>query len=1041
MLPCGPFYLVPYMRAAGRPVKTKMKMKKRLLVRMHVILILLLIHGALSAQKRTVTGRVTDAKDGSPLQGVTVQVKGAAGGVTSGAAITGSDGRFSLSVDAAIKTLIFSSVGYGVQELPVGTGQMQVGLMANATGLNEIVVIGYGTVKKTDLTGSIATISEKDFQKGTITTPEQMIAGKIPGVSIISNSGQPGAGSTIRIRGGASLNASNDPLIVLDGVPLSNDAVAGSGSPLSFINPDDIESFTVLKDASAAAIYGTRASNGVIIITTKKGRGGSLKVNVNSVNSIGNITKKVDVLSTAQFRSVVNANGTAAQIAQMGGASTNWQDQIYQTALGSNTTVSLSGGIKSLPYRLSFGYQDQNGVLKTDNLTKTSLDFSLNPSFFDNHLKVDLNLRGSAENVRFGNTGAIGAAVTFDPTQSVYSKSPRFGGYYEWLDPTSATGLQNLAGRNPLGQLEENFNRATPKRSIGDLQLDYKFHFLPDLHAKVNAGYDVSDGSGRTFVTDSAASSYIAGGTGGENNPYKTTTTNTLLEAYLNYTRDFSAIKSHLDVVGGYSYNDYLSKVYSYASFYANGTKVVNSDPPFPFDKPEHRLLSYFGRLNYTFEDRYLLTATVRRDGSSRFAPGNQWGWFPSVALAWKIKEESFLRNVPSISDLKLRVGYGITGQQDGIPNLAYLADYSLSNSNASYQFGDVYYQGYRPAGYNPALTWEQTATTNLGLDYGFLDNRISGSIDVYEKKTSHLLNNIPQPAGSNFSAFFIANVGNMTNKGAEFSINAEPIRSRNLVWDVNFNITYNENKITKLTVIPGDTSYIGFPSGNIAGGIGGQFAFMNSVGRPKNTFYLYQQVYDKAGKPIEGVFVDQNKDGIINQSDQVWSKSADPKVFLGFSTNVTLDNRWSAGFVLRGSFGNYDYNNIWSQTGTLNQILGNSVLYNASSNYLTTGFTGKNGQTLLSDYYIQNASFLRMDNINVGYNVGKIMRGQAVLKVNLSVQNVFVITKYKGVDPEIAAAAAAPTPGASVSLGNPGIDNNLYPRPRTIALGINLGF
>jgi iron complex outermembrane receptor protein len=1012
-------------------------MKKRLLARVPGILLLLLfLHGSLAAQKRTITGRVTDSKDGSPLQGVTVQVKG----VVSGGVITGIDGRFKIAVDPAVKTLVFSSVGYGIQEAPAGAGDIQVSLTGTAAGLNEIVVIGYGTAKKTDLTGAIATVSEKDFQKGTITTPEQMIAGKIPGVSIISNGGQPGAGSTIRIRGGASLNASNDPLIVLDGVPLSNDAIPGSGNPLSFINADDIESFTVLKDASAAAIYGTRASNGVIIITTKKGRGGSLKVNFNSVNSVGSITGKVSVLSAAQFRSVVNANGTAAQIAQMGGATTDWQDQIYQAAIGTNNTISLTGGIKGLPYRLSFGYQDQNGVLKTDNLRKTSLAFSLNPSFFDNHLKVDLNLRGTTESTRFGNQGAIGGAVSFDPTQPVYTKSPRFGGYYEWLDSTAPTGLKNLAGRNPLGQLEENFNRATPKRGIGNLQLDYKFPFLPDLHAKINAGFDVSKGAGYTFVPDSAASSYIVGGTGGENNPYKQTTTNTLFEAYLNYTRDLKPIKSHLDVVGGYSYNDYLSKIYNYASYYANDSMVVNSQPAFPFDKPEHRLLSYFGRLNYTFEDRYLLTATVRRDGSSRFAPGHQWGWFPSVALAWKINDEGFLRDVPAVSDLKLRLGFGITGQQDGIPNYGYLADYSLSNSSASYEFGNNYYQGYRPGGYNPALTWEQTATSNIGLDYGFLDNRISGSIDVYEKKTSHLLNTIPQPAGSNFSAFFIANVGNMTNKGVEFNINAEPIRSRNLTWDVGFNITYNENKITNLTVIPGDTSYIGFPSGNIAGGIGGQFAFMNSVGKPKNTFFLYQQVYDKSGKPIEGVFVDQNKDGIINQSDQVWSKSADPKVFLGFSTNVTF-KQWSAGFVLRGSFGNYDYNNIWSQTGNLTQILGNSVLYNASSNYLTTGFKGGNGQQLLSDYYISNASFLRMDNFNVGYNAGKIMRGQAVLRLNLSVQNVFVITKYKGLDPEIAAAAPPPTPGGGVSLGNPGIDNNLYPRPRTIALGINLGF
>ncbi len=995
---------------------------------MHVLLLLLFVHLALFAQKKVVSGKVTDAKDGSPIPGVTVQPKGAVNGGT----VTGADGNFSLSVDKNVQTLVFSSVGYGIREAPVGSGSVTIALTAGIGNLNEIVVIGYGTTRKKDLTGAIATVDEKDFQKGAITTPEQMIAGKIPGVSIISNGGQPGSGSTIRIRGGASLQASNNPLIVLDGVALSNDAVAGAGNPLSFINAEDIESFTVLKDASAAAIYGTRASNGVVIITTKKGHAGGLKVNLNSINSVGNVIKEVPVLSAAQFRSVVNANGSAAQIASMGGANTNWQDQIYQSAFGTDNTISFTGGIKKLPYRLSVGYQDQNGILKTDNLTKTTVAFSLNPSLLDNHLKVDLSLRGTAETARFANTGAIGGAVTFDPTQPVYSKSSRFGGYYEWLDSTAPTGLKNLAGRNPLGLLEQNFNRSHPKRSIGNLQVDYKLHFLPDLHAKVNAGYDISNGAGSTYVPDSAASAYILGGTGGSNNPYKTTITNTVFEAYLDYVKDFKSIKSHLDVLGGYSYNDFVTKVYAYASYYANGTKVVGSDPTYPFDRPEHTLLSYFGRLNYTFDDRYLLTATVRRDGSSQFAQGHQWGWFPSVALAWKIKDEAFLRNSNTFSDLKLRAGYGITGQQDGITPFSYLASYTLSAINAAYQFGDQYYQGYRPSGYNPNLTWEQTATTNLGLDYGFLDNRITGSIDVYQKKTSQLLNSIPQPAGTNFSAFFIANVGNMTNKGVEFNINAEPIRSHNLTWDVNFNVTYNENKITNLTVVPGDTSYLGFPSGNIAGGIGGQFAFLNAVGSPKNTFFLYQQVYDKSGKPIEGVFVDQNHDGIINQADQVKSKSGDPKVFLGFSTNVTM-NKWSAGFVLRGSFGNYDYNNIWSQTGNQAQILGNPVLYNASTNFLTTGFKGGNGQQLLSDYYISNASFLRMDNINVGYNAGKIAKGQATLRLSLSVQNVFIITQYKGLDPEIGASAS--------TLGNPGIDNNLYPRPRTIALGINLGF
>jgi len=1002
---------------------------------MPVILILLLfLHGSLIAQKRIITGRVIDAKDGSPLQGVTIQPKG----VLSGGVITGSDGRFRITVDANVKTLVFSSVGYGIQEAPIGAWGVQVALAANISGLNEIVVIGYGTTKKKDLTGAIATVSEKDFQKGSITTPEQMIAGKVAGVSIISNSGQPGAGSTIRIRGGASLNASNDPLIVIDGVPLDGEVpagqtsvIAGAGNPLSFINPNDIESFTVLKDASAAAIYGTRAANGVIIITTKRGKGGPVKVDLSSVNSMSTLTKEASVLSPAQFRSVVNENGTPAQIAMMGGANTNWQDQVYQDGLGTNNNVSISGGVKKLPYRISVGYQDQNGILKTDNLQRTSVAFVFNPVLFDNHLKIDLNVKGSTEKARFGYQGAIGAATTFDPTQPVRVKSDRFGGYYEWLSPTTATGLVNLAGRNPLGLLEQEYDRATPERSIGNLQLDYKFHFLPDLHLNVNLGYDVARGKGYSYVTDSAAEDYIAGGTGGANNPYKQNKTNTLAEYYLSYAKDLKSIKSHFDVLGGYSYNNYLTTIYYYPTYYANKTEVPNSTPAFPFDKPDHVLISYFGRANYSYEDKYLLTATIRRDGSSRFAPQNRWGTFPSVALAWKLKQETFLSGNNAVSDLKLRLGYGVTGQQDGIGNYDYLSYYNLSAPNASYQFGNTFVQGYRPSGFYANRKWEQTATYNAAVDYGFLDNRITGSIDFYLKKTSDLLNNVPQPAGSNFSAYIVANVGSMQNKGVEFSINVEPVRNRDITWDIGFNFTYNKNRITNLTVVPNDTAYTGFPSGSIAGGIGGQFAEINAVGGSKNTFYLYKQVYDKNGAPIEGVFVDKNGDGIINQSDLYKSKPADPQAFIGFNTSVSY-RRWSAGTVLRASLGNYDYNNNFSQTGNLNQILGNSVLYNASANYLVTKFKGGNAQELLSDYYMQNASFLRMDNINVGYDLGMLPHTKTRVRLNANAQNVFIITKYKGVDPEIA---------ANGNPGNPGIDNSLYPRPRTYNLGVNVNF
>ena len=616
-----------------------MKLQKRL--RQYGLVILLLIcNQFIFGQARTVSGKVTDGT-GSPLAGVTVAVKG-----KQIAATTATDGSFSLANVVTGDVLVFSSVGFNSIEQKVGSGSsLSITLSTAAANLNEVVVIGYGSTRKKDLTGSVSTVSAKDFQKGQISTPEQMIAGKLPGVSVISNGGQPGSGSTIRIRGGSSIRASNDPLIVIDGVPLAAGGISGAGNPLSFINPNDIESFTVLKDASAAAIYGTRAANGVILITTKKGAGGKLRMNFSTSISASSITKKADVLSADEFREIVNAKGTVAQKAMLGTADTDWQDEIYRTALATDNNLTISGGIKKLPYRISLGYANQNGVLYTDKLQRTSVSLALNPSFFNNHLKVDLNLKGSTQNTRFANTGAIGGALSFDPTQPVYSgkNDDRFGGYYEWRDASTATGLVNLVGRNPVGLLNQTVNESNPVRSIGNLQLDYKFHFLPELRANLNMGYDVAEGRGTTFVSDSAASDYAAGGVGGQNNKYRQERTNTVFDFYLNYNKTFSSIKSRVDVTGGYSYNNFLSTNYFYASYNARGVKYPNSDPAFAFDKPENTLVSFFGRLNYTYNDKYLLTATLRRDGSSRFAGDNKWGMFPSVAFAWKVIDEKFL--------------------------------------------------------------------------------------------------------------------------------------------------------------------------------------------------------------------------------------------------------------------------------------------------------------------------------------------------------------------------------------------------------------
>lgn len=995
-------------------------MRKRLLIYV-LTFVCILASIESNAQQKTVSGRVIDSSE-MPVPGASVVIQR-----TKMATITDEKGAFKIQASAG-DVLVFSSIGFVKVEKTIGTSNIiNVMLLNDNTALEEVVVVGYGTSRKKDLTGAVTTITAKDFQTGVITTPEQLIAGKVPGVSIISNSGQPGAGSTIRIRGGSSLSASNSPLIVIDGVPLESEGgISGATNPLSFINPNDIESFTVLKDASAAAIYGTRASNGVIIITTKKGRSGAMSVNFSSVNSASSIVKQVSVLSADQFRAIVNEKGTAAQKAMLGTANTNWQDAIYQTAFMTDNNLSLGGEVAKLPYRVSLGLQNQSGILKTDKLQRTSLAISLNPTFFDKHLKVDISLKGSVQKTRFAATGAIGSAISFDPTQPVYAveNKQRFGGYFEWLDKTSATGLVNLAGRNPLGQLEQRFDESTPQRSIGNIQFDYKFHFLPQLRANLNVGYDVAKGVGTVYVTDSAAIGYLAGGTGGSNNSYKQTKQNTLLEFYLNYAQELKNINSKFDIMAGYSFNNYKTTNYNYASYTASGQKYPNTDPAFAFDIPENTLISFFGRANYSLNDRYFLTATLRRDGSSRFAPANRWGLFPSVAFAWNIKDEGFLANNKAISTLKLRSSYGVTGQQDGIGNYDYFSYFALSSANAAYQFGDTYYQGYRPGGFYSNRKWEETTSTNVALDYGFFNNRVTGSVDFYVKNTKDLLNNIPQPAGANFTAFIVANVGSMENKGVEFSLSTQLIRQKNLTWNIDFNATYNQNTITNLTVVPQDKNYAGFPSGGIAGGVGGQFAFINAVGYSRNTFNLYQQVYNEEGKPVEGVFVDQNKDGIINQNDLYKGKSAIPKLFLGFSNAVNY-KKWNLGFVMRASFDNYVYNNNYSQSGVLNQITGNNVLYNASTNYLDTRFKG-NSQQLLSDYYIQNASFLRMDNANISYDLGKFLKNsQANLRISATVQNVFVITKYTGLDPEVSA----------------GIDNSLYPRPRVMALGLNLDF
>ena len=1012
------------------------------------ILPVLLLAALIGIAQNTVTGRVTNSKDGGGIPSATVVIKGTRTGTQ-----TSGDGSFRINAPANA-TLVFSSIGFAAEEVSVsGKTNIDVVLQPGATDLNTVVVIGYGTRQKKDLTGSVTQVSSKDFQKGSITTPEQLIAGKVAGVQITSNGGAPGSGSTIRIRGGASLNASNNPLIVIDGVPVDNGGISGAANALALINPNDIESFTILKDASAAAIYGSRASNGVIIITTKKGKSGKMTFNFSTQYSLATLPKQADVLSASEFRAFVNAHGSPAQIALMGNASTNWQNEIYKTAGTTDNNLSMSGGFKSIPYRVSLGYLSQDGILRTGNLDRKSVSINLNPKLFNDHLKIDLNLKGSANNSRFADEGAIGTGVRFDPTQSVYSSSKSFGGYFQWLDPSSTTGLRKLSPLNPVSLLEQRTDKSKVQRSIGNIQFDYKLHFFPDLHVNVNLGYDISKGQGTIYVPDSAASAYRRSPDakhGGVNNAYLQKKSNTLLETYLNYVKDFKSIDSRVDVVAGYSYQDFSATNYN-AKRDDNGVLYQQADgslgvvpatgarwspyndyatdgflittPKFPFDKPENRLVSFFGRLNYSYKGKYLLTGTIRRDGSSRFSEDNRWGWFPSGAFAWRIKEENFLKNTNVLSELKLRVGYGVTGQQDGIANYDYIPRYSAANSQAQYQFGNTFYDLYRPDGYNPNLKWEETSTSNLALDFGFFNNRITGSVEVYLKKTKDLLSVIDQPAGTNFSNKILANIGDMENRGAELTINTQPVKNNNLTWDLGFNVTYNKNKITKLT-FTNDPTFPGNLVGGIAGGVGSTVQ-IHSVSYPKSSFYVYKQVYDKAGKPIENLFEDINRDGQINVNDLYRYQSPDPDVFIGASSSVNW-KKWNAGFSLRANLGNYMYNNRFSNTGVQRNIIDPlGFLANGSRNLLETNFTGSGDKYLLSDYYIENASFLRMDNINIAYNAGKVINKNTNLRIGANVQNVFIVTKYKGLDPEVPS----------------GIDNNFYPRPRIFVLNVNLDF
>lgn len=955
-------------------------------------------------QQQDVRGVVRN-EQGQGIAGVTVLVSGTAVGTS-----TANDGSYRISLPKGKTQLVFSMVGYASQTLAATGTMLDVNMTPAGNVLEELVVVGYGSATKKDLTGAVNTVSSKDFNGGLVGSPEQLINGKTAGVQVMSNSGSPSAGSTIRIRGGASLSASNDPLIVLDGVPLETGGISGnSGNFLSLINPNDIESMTVLKDASSTAIYGSRASNGVLLITTKKGKGDALRLSFSSIVSIQKALGVADMMSRDQFADLIQSKGTSTQKALLGAASTNWLSEVFQYAVGTDNNLSLQGKIaKSLPFRASIGYYDQQGTLRTDKTERMTGGLVLNPTFFDKHLAVNLNLKGARNKNSFANTDAIWSAVAFNPTQPIYSGAEAYGGYYESLDNAGlpATG----ANLNPLGLLNQETHRSTVNRGISNLDLDYKMHFLPELKAHVTLGYDYAKGNGYNTIPANAAHNFTIGGSFDR---YEQTLKNKLFTGYLNYNKYFESIKSTVDLTAGHDYQYWSAGrppiVYYNEAGDVRSTAIASDE--------RHTLISYYGRFNYNYDSRYLLTATLRKDGTSRFSPENRWGTFPSVALAWRLSQEAFMSEIPFLDDLKLRASYGVTGQQEGIGNYKYLPVYNLGTAYAQYRFGDQYHLVYRPSVYNRDLRWETTKAFNYGLDFSFWKGRVSGSMEYYTRKTNDLLANVPVAAGTNFDQNATINVGNVESRGLEFQLNTVPIQTDNLRWEVNFNATNQHTKVTNIALVQ-DANAIGSYVGPNVSGRGIQIL---TTGYQPYMFYVYKQLYNEAGKPLEGVYADLNGDGAVNEKDLYRYQSPAAKWLLGFNTQLNY-KKWTAATTLRANLGNYVFNNTkmnLSAWETVQYV--DPALNNLHRDYFNTGFQTRQ---YYSDYYVENASFLRMENLSLSYTIGKISK-ISNLRVGAIVQNVFVITKYSGMDPEI--------PN--------GFDSSFYPRSRTFSLSVNMDF
>jgi len=964
-----------------------------------VILLLCVAFGY--AQQITVKGTVKDGS-GQPLMGASVLVKG-----TSHGTAADFDGNFELKVDKGV-TLVVSSVGYKSREVAAKAGTMNIVLQEDTQQLEDVVVIGYGAIKKKDLTGSVNLVTDKDFNKAPAVNADQLIQGKIAGVQMTSASGAPGEGQTIRIRGNGSLSLTSNPLIVIDGVPMNDGGVGGSRSIFNSINPEDIESMTVLKDASSTAIFGSRAANGVIMITTKKGKANQdLKISFNTSIAVQDVNDYVDVMNANQFRQTVKGLNNPAAEALLGNADTNWQKEIYQTAPMSNSTLVLSGAYKTLPYRVSVGHSYADGILRTDNFKRTNAKISLNPTFFDKSLKLELNANGTYMQNRFANKDAIGAAVEYDPTQSVFGGLAKYGGYHAWVNPNNGSRY-DLAPNNPMAMLKFLDDSSKVYRFIGNAKVDYTLPFFKDITASVNVGIDYSKGEGDK-ITDRRMPTSTPDFDGAKTT-YTNKATNKLFDAYINYMKDIKETHN-IGLMIGHSYQSFEfddnSTDYSYFTNPGDNKEVPN------INKSRNVLMSFFGRANYSYKNRYLLTATLRADASSKLNPDDRWGYFPSVALAWNVSNENFLKDNKTLNELKLRFGYGEVGNVNGLGDYLFLTNYTRSQDGASYQLGDSFYQTYRPGVTNKNLRWEVGNTLNAGIDFGLLDNLITGTLDVYRKQTKDLIAETTIDPFTNFKNRVNANVGDMENKGIELGLTVTPIRNieKNIRWSFNYNIAYNENKITRM---PDDQ-----PTGGISGGTGNRVQ-LHREGETPYSFFVYQQVYDAQGNPVENAFVDRNGNGKIDEGDRYLYKSPFAPVTMGFGTDLNYKN-WDLNITTRANIGNYVYNNTQSRLDQFGEITANSgFLRNIKAN---SNFQRHNDQSWLSDYYLENASFFKLDNITLGYTFPHT--DKMYIRLYGTVQNVLTITKYSGLDPEVYG----------------GIDNNFYPRPQTYLLGLNVNF